>query len=199
MREFKVGDKVTCRNGRKGTVVQIKDIGDYPVLVEMDDELGFDWSYSLEGLRATNFINEDDITHLEEETVFKVGDLVEFGTLEGEVIVVKETTAAYPIVVSFNEGRVERFSRKGLFDVDGIPFRLKLLPPAVPKFHWYALSFIGNREGKADYYYATAGFENNYVTQTSINEIAFANYEDNSWVILSFSYLGHMTKEEFNS
>jgi len=120
VREFKVGDRVKWNNMsvvRCGEVTSI-DSGDHPIMVTFDDEkhsFTKDGKYYAHYKPVLSHVNMEDNT---EDFEFKVGDIVGFAGLEGEVVDVYYHME-YPLLVKLNNavGDVESFTLKGMLEV----------------------------------------------------------------------------------
>lgn len=109
--EFKLGDKITCSKYGEGKVVY----------VSQEINGGFDAIFEeyIRPFYANGDSMDDDysVKHLEETFEFQVGDIVEFGGIEG-VIVSLSNNSPYPLEVTL-EGVEDPFEE---FTLDGRMF-----------------------------------------------------------------------------
>ena len=66
-------------------------------------------------------------------------------------------------------------------------------------FHWYSFTFLGNRpDGSLVHSQKYRGFRAKKITPRLVGDVAKElNLHQNSAVLLSLAYLGHMSEKEF--
>ena len=109
MVEFYVGQEVCCKRNGKGVVVEIQEIGVYPVRVKFHNG-GYD-TYTADGKEYHRNL-EPDLTPVQENPTFTLGQQV-WCVVFGEGVVSRLTDSPLAVEVKFLNGEEEPYTSTG--------------------------------------------------------------------------------------